>query len=154
MIDTNILGRMADVESPQHDEVQSATTILLLQNHLLCFTPHIKREFLDFAERKKGAGIHKNGLGLSKLQAISLIQTFKTNFLYIHDSSEIDRWFDQLHQQFGGGRTVHDLNIAASMLAHEISTILTYNDKDFKPVSDAGYIHILHLQNVVQSNTH
>ncbi len=153
MIDTNILGRLADVDSLQHAEVRTAVAQLHQQHHLLYFTPQIKREFLGIAERPKGSGAENNGLGLSKSKSISVLNSFKRNMKYLTEKTESDRWFDILYNRFGGGRKVHDLYITASMLAYDIKTILTYNEKDFADVRDAGYIDILIPPAVLQDHT-
>lgn len=152
MIDTNILGRLADKHSSQHTEAKTVISILHKQQCQFYFTPQIKREFLNFAERPQGSGVEQNGIGFTKEQSIFILNHFKTQMIYIHDIVEIDRCFDQLHKQFGGGRNVHDLYIAASMIAHYINTILTYNEKDFKSVEDAGFIQILTPSTVLQNS--
>jgi len=150
MLDTNILGRFADRADPQYKVTESAIHLLQKQGDILTFTPQIKREFLDFAERPKGTGPGKNGLGLTSTQARALIEQFKTTITYRLDIPEVDIHFDILHKRFGGGRTVHDLNIVASMLAHGINTILTYNERDFAVVRDTGIITLVTPNQVLQ----
>lgn len=143
MLDTNILGRLADPTDPKWNDTKSVTELLRDQGNDLSFTPQIKREFLDISERPKGSGPGKNGLGLTNQQSRQCIMLFKSLFTYRADTPGIDIRFDVLHDRFGGGRTVHDLNIVASMQAHGINTILTYNERDFAPMRDAGLIIIL-----------
>ncbi len=150
MLDTNILARLADQGDPKHNESKNVVRALQQEGHLLAFNPQIKREFLDIAERPKGAGPGKNGLGLSIEQARILITLFKSQFAYRPDIPEIDRQFDGLHEKYGGGKTVHDLNIVASMKSHGIQSILTYNERDFAPFRDEGHISVLTPSQILQ----
>jgi len=80
MIDTNVLARFADQDSVQHQIAVEALRLLQGAGHLPVFNSQIKREFLDVAERPKGSGPGKNGLGLAKEQARELIEQFQDVF--------------------------------------------------------------------------
>lgn len=131
MIDTNVLARYADQDSTQHADAVEALRRLQVPGDVLVFNPQVKREFLDIAERPRGAGPGKNGLGLTYEQARQLIEEFRAIFGYVSESPAVDDQFDRLHRKYGGGKTVHDLNIVASMLAHRIETLLTFNVRHF-----------------------
>ncbi|WP_437188591.1 type II toxin-antitoxin system VapC family toxin [Planctomicrobium sp. SH668] len=138
MIDTNVLARYSDQQSTQHPDAKGALRRLQAAGHDLVINPQIKREFLDIAERPQGAGPGKNGLGLSNQQARRLVEEFRAVFSYVEESPAVDEQFDQLHQKYGGGKTVHDLNIVASMLAHGIPLLLTFNDRHFNHLQAEG----------------
>jgi predicted nucleic acid-binding protein len=140
MIDTNVLARFADQDSQQHAEAVEALRVLQSDGHLPVFNSQIKREFLDIAERPSGAGPGKNGLGMNSTQARQLIQQFQAQFGYLTEPAVADDWFDRLHEKFGGGKTVHDLNIVASMLAHGVSSLLTFNEKHFTRFQPEGVV--------------
>ena len=138
MIDTNVLARYADQQSSQHAEAAEALRLLQAAGHSLVFNPQIKREFFDIAERPQGAGPGKNGLGLTNEQARALVVIFLGLFGYVGEVTSSDEHFDRLHAKYGGGKTVHDLNIVASMLAHGVPSLLTFNDKHFNHLQAAG----------------
>ncbi|WP_145034587.1 type II toxin-antitoxin system VapC family toxin [Caulifigura coniformis] len=138
MIDTNVLARFADQDSVQHGEAVDSLRQLQAAGHLPVFNPQIKREFLDVAERPKGTGPGRNGLGLSNQQTCELIAQFQDVFGYLADVPAVDEQFDRLHGKYGGGKSVHDLNIVASMLAHGVTSLLTFNDKHFRHLEAEG----------------
>lgn len=150
MVDTNVLARYADQQSPQHAEATEALRRLQASGHEPVLNPQIKREFLDIAERPQGAGPGKNGLGLTNTQARQLVDQFRAVFGYFPDTPAVDEQFDLLHAKYGGGKTVHDLNIVASMLAHGIPSLLTFNDRHFNHLQGEG-ITVQTPQHVINS---
>ena len=138
MVDTNVLARYADQQSSQHAEAVEALRLLQAAGHSLVFNPQIKREFLDIAERPQCACPGTNGLGLTNEQARAWVVLFLSLHGYVGEVSSSDEHFDKLHAKYGGGKTVHDLNIVASMLAHGVPSLLTFNDKHFNHLQAEG----------------
>ncbi len=138
MVDTNVLARYADPDSGQHADAVGALRAIQAAGHLPVLNAQVKREFLDIAERPTGAGPGRNGLGLTAAQARELMASFRSLFGYLGEQSAADERFDQLHAVHGGGKTVHDLNIVASMLSHGVTSIVTFNDKHFRRFESDG----------------
>lgn len=138
MIDTNVLARYADQHCTQHQIATDALRRLQAAGHILVFNPQIKRDFLDIAERPQGTGPGKNGLGLLNSEARLLIERFRSLFEYVDETPLADEQFDRLHSKYGGGKSVHDMNIVASMLAHGVPSLLTFNDRHFNHLQGEG----------------
>ncbi len=70
---------------------------------------------------------------LSIAEASADVERFLTDFNVAEDGPEVTRALLQLLAQYpSGGRQVHDVNIVATMLAHGITRLLTFNEADFR----------------------
>ncbi|MDB9310473.1 hypothetical protein PN471_17950 [Aphanizomenon sp. CS-733/32] len=83
--------------------------------------------------------LDKNGLGLSINQAEEESEKLKKIFILELDTPQIFTEWESLslvikYQVMG--KQVHDARLAAAMLAHNITHLLTFNVDDFKRVSD------------------
>jgi hypothetical protein len=65
------------------------------------------------------------------------ITNFEAGLLVLDDTELVTRKLLELSKRFSvTGKQVHDANIVATMLVHDIPTLLTHNTKDFNRYRD------------------
>ena len=128
LVDTNVLLRWAHADSAGHSVCADAVDALLNAGHEACICAQVLIEFRAVATRPVDA----NGLGLplAEVQASTadLMQVF-TCLPELPDMA--DRWQAVADRHAVIGKPVHDARIAALMLAHNVTHILTLNPDDF-----------------------
>lgn len=141
--DTNILLRSAEPNHPMHAETLAALSSLRSGGHSLCVFPQHVIEFWNVATRPA----EKNGLGFSHQQAKTEVEKIEKLFRLILDIPAVyGEWKQLVFAHSVSGKQVHDTRIAATMIVHGITHLLTYNTGDFKrfaavhAVSPAGLI--------------
>jgi predicted nucleic acid-binding protein len=73
------------------------------------------------------------------------VRYFAERFHVAEDGPEVtENLLSLVEQVVLGGKQVHDANIVATMLAHEIGQVLTHNVKDFARFS--SFITVLPLE--------
>lgn len=133
LVDTNILLRLVQKNSPMHLDTQRAIVTLKKQGNFLCIIPQNIIEFWAVATRP----LDKNGLGLSITQAEEESEKLKKIFILELDTPKIfTEWESLVIKYQVMGKQVHDARLVAAMLAHNITHLLTFNVDDFKRFSD------------------
>jgi predicted nucleic acid-binding protein len=133
LVDTNILLRLVQKNSPMHLDTQRAILKLKKQGEFLCIIPQNIIEFWAVATRP----LDKNGLGLSITQAEEESEKLKKIFILELDTPQIfTEWESLVIKYQVMGKQVHDARLAAAMVAHNITHLLTFNVEDFKRFSD------------------
>jgi predicted nucleic acid-binding protein len=133
LVDTNILLRLVQKNSPMHLDAQRAIFTLKKQGVFLCIIPQNIIEFWAVATRP----IEKNGLGLSINQAEEETEKVKKIFILKVDTPAIFAEWESLVIKYQVmGKQVHDARLVAAMLAHNITHLLTFNIDDFKRFSE------------------
>ncbi|MFN7413683.1 MAG: type II toxin-antitoxin system VapC family toxin [Dolichospermum sp.] len=133
LVDTNILLRLVQKNSPMHLDTQRAILTLKKQGEFLCIIPQNIIEFWAVATRP----LDKNGLGLSINQAEEESEKLKKIFILELDTPQIfTEWESLVIKYQVMGKQVHDARLAAAMVAHNITHLLTFNVDDFKRFSD------------------
>ncbi|MBO1049112.1 MAG: PIN domain-containing protein [Dolichospermum sp. DEX182a] len=133
LVDTNILLRLVQKNSPMHLDTQRAILKLKKQGEFLCIIPQNIIEFWAVATRP----LDKNGLGLSITQAEEESEKLKKIFILELDTPQIFiEWESFVIKYQVMGKQVHDARLAAAMVAHNITHLLTFNIDDFKRFSD------------------
>ena len=133
LVDTNILLRLVQKNSPMHLDTQRAILTLKKQGNFLCIIPQNIIEFWAVATRP----LDKNGLGLSITQAEEESEKLKKIFILELDTPQIfTEWESLVIKYQVMGKQVHDARLAAAMVAHNITHLLTFNVDDFKRFSD------------------
>ena len=128
LADTNVLLRFADRTHPVHPTVRAAVRKLHASGHRLRATPQNFVEFWNVATRP----IERNGFGLALANADRLLRFVERLFPLLPDSPMVYTEWRRLVVSFGvSGIQVHDARIAAAMLAHGVTHILTFNTTDF-----------------------
>ena len=133
LVDTNILLRLVQKNSPMHLDTQRAILTLKKQGEFLCIIPQNIIEFWAVATRP----LDKNGLGLSITQAEEESEKLKKIFILELDTPQIfTEWESLVIKYQVMGKQVHDARLAAAMVTHNITHLLTFNVEDFKRFSD------------------
>jgi predicted nucleic acid-binding protein len=128
LVDANILLRLDHVGHPHRAIVQAAVERLFDDQHLLRTVPQVLYEYWVVATRPTSA----NGLGFSVTDGQRMIADHKELFPPLRDERGIlERWEEIINRYRVQGKVAHDARIAAAMLRHGITHILTFNDSDF-----------------------
>jgi len=133
LVDTNILLRLVQKNSPMHSATQKAILVLKRQGELLYIIPQNLIEFWAVATRP----INSNGLNLSTAQAVQESEKLKKIFILQLDTSGIfGEWESLIVKYQVMGKKVHDARLVAAMITHQITHLLTFNIDDFKRFSE------------------
>ncbi len=137
-MDTNILLRFVDPNDPEYASVREAVRALAGRGESLCFAAQNLVEFWNVCTGPAS----KNGLGLTPAQTDDRATLIEGRFRLIPDSERVHAEWRRLVVQYSvAGVQVHDARLAASMLVHGVSNILTLNDRDFGRYSGISAMH-------------
>jgi len=131
-VDANVLVYAALKEDVRHAACRS-----LLRNpsgHLLYLSPQILAEFYSTITSPK-----RVNTPLTAAAAIEFIETLlgHHHIVLLPISADVPaRWLSLLKRSDVRGPLVFDFQIAATMLAHGVTKLITYNGADFKSVSE------------------
>ena len=127
--DTNVLLRRAEPSHPQHRVAREAVEYLLARGEMIYITPQNLIEFRAVATRPADS----RGLGWSPQRAALAIQRLEATFLLAPDTLNIyPEWRRLVDAHQVSGLPVHDARLAAVMVVHGISHILTFNARHFR----------------------
>lgn len=130
LFDTNCFLRLAGKNSPQRIIVLNAVRKLRAGNETLYYTPQIIAEFWNVCTRPTSA---RGGFGFSVEQTERKVNIIQKYFQLLPDNpATFYEWRKLVSDYKISGLQVHDTKIAASMNVHNISTLVTFNEKDFK----------------------
>ena len=139
LVDTNVLLRLADRRHPLHPVIRQTIRKLQQEGHTLQITAQNGIEFWNVATRPA----NKNGFGLTPPEANRLLRLIERLFPLLPDSPSVYPQWRQLVVQFGvSGVQVHDARLAAAMVAHQITHILTFNGADFSRYTPVGIVAV------------
>jgi predicted nucleic acid-binding protein len=139
LADTNVLLRFADRTHPVHPTVRAAVRKLRTSGHSVRATPQNFVEFWNVATRP----IERNGFGLTPATADRLLRLVERLFPLLPDSSAVYTEWRRLVVAFGvSGIQVHDACIAAAMIVHSVTHILTFNTIDFARYGARGIVAV------------
>lgn len=128
-VDSNILVFIANPLAAVRQDCLDAIRRLELRGDESCVLPQNFYEFWAVATRPIAA----RGLGLTTAQAQSALTQFKSILRLLPDTPAIyDEWERLVIQHSVAGKNTHDTRIAAAMLVHGVTHLLTYNVADFK----------------------
>ncbi|PDV98485.1 type II toxin-antitoxin system VapC family toxin [Candidatus Viridilinea mediisalina] len=129
LCDTNIWLRAVQSEAAQHAFAINALTALLTRGDEIVLTAQNLIEFWSVASRP----IEANGLGWPAATVRHEIDQLLTQFQLLEETPAIFVYWHQLVTKHHiVGRRVHDARLAAVMLAHEVTHLLTFNGNDFR----------------------
>lgn len=142
LIDTNVLLRIAQPSHEMHgDASRSLATIASLGDRLR-IVPQNLIEFWVVATRP----ILNNGLGISLRDASGELLKFKKLFVVLPEVPEIFPQWEQLVANYDiRGKQAHDTRLVAAMLVHNLTHLLTFNDRNFKRFTE---ITVVNPQNI------
>ncbi len=135
LVDTNVLGRLANKSDAQHGVALHAVIELHRRGEVLHLTPQVLIEFRSIATRP----IAQNGLGLSAVDTEALAAGFETAFPLVVDTPDIYPAWKGVVAGLGIiGKQVHDARLVAVCHAHGITHLLTFNVADFGRMAQFG----------------
>jgi len=133
LLDTNIVLRLANADDVQHELVAGAVSGILAQEQECCLISQVLIEFWVVSTRP----VDVNGLGWTASQSEDAITQLLNRFPLLEDGPEIFVIWQQLvATQNIAGKRAHDARIAAAMLTHGVTHLLTFNTQDFIQVPD------------------
>ena len=128
-LDTNVLARSIESDHPQNAESLAAITALLQRAHEVYVLPQNLIEFWVISTRPK----KDNGLGLSPAEAEAYLAKFESLFLLPADHKAVyGTWRRLVTEHEVSGKNAHDARIAAALMVHKITHLVTFNTSDFK----------------------
>lgn len=144
LVDTNVLLRWSDADDPRYAECVAAVDDLIDRGIDVCICAQVLIEYWVTSTRPRKV----NGFGLSAAEANSNLADVDGVFsLLLEPSDMAARWRKLATQHSVLGRQAHDARIAALMLAHGVTHILTLNSTDFArydgitPVTPQEIVH-------------
>jgi predicted nucleic acid-binding protein len=128
LVDTNVLLRAIQQDSPFCGPARRALKFLHRQNNELCLTPQNVREFWNACTRPTD----KNGLGVSIAGTERHTLLLERYFTVLPDSYlTYSAWRQLAHKHQVIGTKVHDAYLVAAMKTHGLNQVLTFNRGDF-----------------------
>ena len=124
LIDTSILGRLANRADVAHQVARNAIAELHQRGELLYLTPQNLVEFRNFATRP----VKANGLGLPAPAADGLAANFEAAFSLLVETPDVFPAWKALVVGLGIiGKQVHDARLVAVCHVYGVSHLLTFN---------------------------
>jgi predicted nucleic acid-binding protein len=124
LIDTSILGRLANQADTSHQVVKAAIAELHRRSEILCITPQNLIEFRNFSTRP----ISVNGLGLAASAVDKLTATFEASFPLLNDTPDIYPAWKAIVSALGViGKQVHDARLVAVCHVNAVTHLMTFN---------------------------
>jgi predicted nucleic acid-binding protein len=141
-VDTNILLRLAQPDSPQHKSIQNCTDLLWAQGADLFYTSQNLAEFWNVCTRPAD----RNGFGFSISEADERASLIEAKLNFAADSEATHREWRRIVVREGvSGVQVHDARLVAAMHIHQIRNLLTLNVQDFRRYGDIVVVSPLDL---------
>lgn len=138
LVDTNVLLRLLSPSDPDHSTTRGAVDVLVARGDRLSYSPQNLVEFWSVCTRPSG----KNGFGLTAIETDSRAQLIESQFLLLPDSERVHvEWRNIVVRHGVSGVQVYDARIAAAMLVHGVSHILTFNVRDFERYTGISTFH-------------
>lgn len=129
LLDTNILTRSAQPAHPMHASALNAVSTLRMRGEDLCIVPQNLVEFWAVATRPLSA----NGLEMTTAQTQTELARIRSLFRFLRDNALIhDEWEKLVACHAVSGKNTYDARLVATMSAHGIAALLTFNGVDFK----------------------
>jgi predicted nucleic acid-binding protein len=128
LIDTNVLLRSIETGHAQHDIARDALRDLRQSGHELVIVPQVLYEFWVVTTRPAA----DNGLGFSVQRASADIADLMNLYSLYHDDIAVFLAWRDLVVRYGTiGKPAHDARLAAAMVRHGITHLLSFNAHDF-----------------------
>lgn len=138
LADTNILLRISRQSDPQHQLIAVALKELERQGSELCYALQNIAEFWNVCTRPETS----NGYGLSIPETDQRAEYIEGTMTLLPDSDRVySIWRQLVVTNNVRGIQVHDAHLVATMIAHDITHILTLNQADFVRYAGVTAIH-------------
>ena len=141
--DTNIVLRLENRSDALHGMVAEATQNLVTRGDQPCVAPQVLIEFWAVATRP----VNARGFGWTTKRTELEFEKLLTQFEVLESTVAVFSRWRQLVVEYGvSGKQVHDTHIAAAIIEHSVTHLLTLNPDDFKRFPDIEVIHPSELQ--------
>jgi predicted nucleic acid-binding protein len=128
VIDTNVLVYSTVLDNPWHNQARRWLARLQSKGVHLCVTTQILREYLVVLTR--GNVFEKS---FSVDQVLAQIRMLLPSLTVLDEPLEVvDLLHDLVRRYQIRGKSIHDANVVAVMLAHGIHRLASYNSSDFE----------------------
>jgi predicted nucleic acid-binding protein len=128
MLDANVLLAATDESRAEHRDALKVLNDWAAGHTDLCTSGQVLREYLSVATRSAD----QNGLGLNLPDALGNVRAIRERTtLLTEDTKVADRLLGLLADVECRGKQVHDANLVATMLVHDIGAVVTMNLEDF-----------------------
>ena len=129
LADSGILLRLFELTDSRHVAVQAAVDTLLAQGHALVTAAQNLAEFWNVCTRPDTA---RGGFGLSLVETEIRLQRLEREFVLLPDlPTTYAIWRNLVVAHAVLGKQVHDARLAALMLSHGVTHVVTLNARDF-----------------------
>jgi predicted nucleic acid-binding protein len=133
LVDTNILLRLVQLDSPEHKSIRNCTDFLWAQGADLFYTSQNLAKFWNVCTRPAD----RNGFGFSISEADDRASLIEAKLNFAVDSEATHREWRRIVVAEGvSGVQVHDARLVAAMHVHRIRNLLTLNVQDFRRYQD------------------
>ncbi len=133
LFDSNCFLRLAETQSFDRTVVLAALSKLRGANEAIYYTPQVLAEFWNVCTRPASV---RGGFGLTVEQTERKVKLIAKHFRLLPDSLATFVEWQRLVSDFRvEGVQVHDAKIVASMLAYNVTYLVTFNEKDFRRYS-------------------
>jgi predicted nucleic acid-binding protein len=138
LIDSNILIRWVQHESPDFRTVDASIKQLSRSGATPCYTSQNLGEFWNVLTRPA----NRNGYGFSPEQADIRARNVEASLRLLPDNPAVhNEWRRLLVDYHISGVQVHDARLVAAMRVHGVKRILTFNTKDFARFNEIEAVH-------------
>ena len=143
LVDTNVLLTATTPARALHGKALEVLNEWPARGQALLVSGQVFREYLVVATRP----IDVNGLGLSIEQTLANIAELRRRVRLLDERVAVFEHLSKLVQEVGcRGKRIHDANLVATALVHDVGRIVTGNAGDFRRFG--AYVEILDLARV------
>jgi predicted nucleic acid-binding protein len=146
LVDTNILLRIGNRTDPFYLMASRAVDEMKVSGVSLIYTHQNIAELWNVMTRP----VNRNGLGLSISEAEAEVTEIEAGMTLLAENEAAYRhWRTLLLKYSIRGVQVHDARLVASMLAHRVTHLLTFNTADFRRFSEIYAFHPSEIAHVL-----
>ena len=136
-VDTNVLVHANVAKAPWHEQALTALKSSHRVGHPLWINRQVLREFVATTTRPQTFAKPS-----PPDVVIERVRYLEEHFHVADDTGAVTGHLVKLLGDFEiGGKQIHDANIVATMLAHDLRVLLTYNVDDFKRFAELIRVH-------------
>jgi predicted nucleic acid-binding protein len=129
VLDTNVLLTATAPGRPLHENALRVLNEWPNRGITLCTSGQVLREYLVVATRP----LDVNGLGLSLGDALANVDLMKARMRFLEENRAVFKKLRELIQENEcAGKQLHDANVVATALTHEVNRVLTINTEHFE----------------------
>ena len=146
-LDTNVLLSATDESRPSHAGAQCILRYASQGERHFAISGQVVREYLVVATRP----VNANGLGLDTGSAVGNIDKIRKRTVFFDETESVSAVLQDMVADYSiEGKRIHDANVAATMLANNISKLITENGSDFTPFDEIETVNIAEVARLLE----